>query len=130
MQRLLSNSLGTVEYDGARKLVIFRRSSLPIEQALTDESHQQALAVLRPLRGQRMLADLRLAPGNNSAASEAKGQHLRRDLRDLFPTSATLVATAVGRLQVQRMARERGEPMVVFFSEEEAIAYLMTQPVP
>ena len=130
MQRLMNNPLGSVEYDAARKLVIFRRTSLAIEQALTDETHQQALAVLRPVRGQRMLADLRLAPGNNSAASEAKGQQLRRDLRELFPCSATLVATAVGRLQVLRMARERSEPMVVFFSEEEAIAYLMTQPVP
>jgi hypothetical protein len=130
MQPVFANSLFALEHDAARKLVIIRRQAISLEQALTEETHQAVFAVLRPLRGQRLLTDLRLAPGNNSTAIEARAQQLRRDLRDLFPVHATLVGSAVGRLQVLRMARERGEPnMAVFLSEDEAIAYLMTVPV-
>jgi len=130
MDPRFSNALFVIEHDAARKLVIVRRLARSLEQALTEESHRAAFAVLRPLRGQRLLVDLRLAPGNNNGAAEAKAQQLRRDLRELFPVSASLVASAVGRLQVLRMARERGETnMAVFLSEEEAIAHLMTLPV-
>ncbi|MBL9002830.1 MAG: hypothetical protein JNJ46_01220 [Myxococcales bacterium] len=130
MQRVFGNPLFVIEHDAARKLVIIRRQALSLDLALTDETHRDALAKLRPLRGQRLLTDLRLVPGSNSPSVEAKAQLLRRDLRELFPVHATLVASAVGRLQVLRMARERGEPnMAVFLSEEEAVAHLMTIPV-
>lgn len=130
MKRIFENDLFRIEHDADSKLVITRRQPRSLAQAMTDENLNQVLAVLRPLRGQRLLADLRAAVGNNSPAMEAKAQVLRRHLSELFAVRATLVNTAVGRLQVMRMARERGEPShPVFLDEAEAIAYLRTQAV-
>lgn len=127
---LLENDLFRVEHDAARKLVVARRRALPLDQAFTDETMAQVLAVLRPLRGQRLLTDLRAAPGNNNPGHEAKAQLLRRQFGELFQVRATLVASAVGRLQVLRMARERGETQhAAFLDEAEAIAFLMAQPL-
>lgn len=127
---VFENDLFRVERDAERKIVIVRRRALPLDQAMTDETLQQILIVLRPLRGQRLLTDLRATVGNNSPGHEAKAQILRRHLGELFQVRATLVGSAVGRLQVLRMARERGEPNhAAFLDETEALAYLQTQPL-
>ncbi len=131
MKLLLENDLFRIEHDAGRQIVIARRRALPLDQALTEESLQQLLSVLRPLRGQRLLTDLRATVGNNSPAHEAKAQLLRRHLSELFPVQATLVASAVGRLQVLRMARERGDTHhAAFLNEAEALAFLQAQPLP
>lgn len=130
MQRVFGNALFIIEHDASRKLVVARRQAVALDVALTPEVYRDSMAALRVLRGQRLLTDLRLVPGNNSPTTEARAQELRRDLRELFPVSAALVASAVGRLQVLRMARERGDlNMAVFLSEEEATTYLMSIPV-
>ncbi len=130
MKFVFENDLFRVEHDAAHKIVIVRRRALPLDQVMTDETLPQVLSVLRPLRGQRLLTDLRATTGNNSPGHEAKAQLLRRHLGELFPVRATLVASAVGRLQVLRMARERGEiNHAAFLDEAEALAFLRTQPL-
>jgi hypothetical protein len=127
---VFENDLFRVEHDAGSKVVIVRRRALPLDQALTDETLRQVLAVLRPLRGQRLLTDLRATAGNNSPGHEARAQVLRRHIGELFSVRATLVSTAVGRLQVLRMARERGETNhAAFLDEAEAIAFLRMQPL-
>lgn len=130
MKWVYENDLFRVEHDAEHKIVIVRRRALPLDLAMTDATLQQILIVLRPLRGQRLLTDLRATVGNNSSGHEAKAQILRRHIGELFPVRATLVGSAVGRLQVLRMARERGEPNhAAFLDEAEAITYLKTQPL-
>lgn len=131
MQPLLDNDLYLIQYDAARQLIIMRRSSIGLTATNGPKILPGILATLRPLRGQRLLIDVRQAPGNNDASIEQLVQELRRHLSELFPSSATLAATAVGRLQITRLSRERKDPGTqVFLSESEAIQYLMAQAVP
>ncbi len=132
---LLESDSFRVEHDPTRKLVIMRRSARsmsPRDDASAlelDEAIDELIAVLRPVRGQRFLVDVRRAPGNNDPTVEQRVQRFRRRLFELFPVSATIVATATGRLQLLRMARERGEASGVFLDEEEAIQSLLGRPL-
>jgi hypothetical protein len=132
---LLESDFFRVEHDPTRKLVIMRRSARsmsPRDHASAlelDEAIDELIAALRPVRGQRFLVDVRRAPGNNDPTVEQRVQRFRRRLFELFPVSATIVATATGRLQLLRMARERGEASGVFLDEEEAIQSLLGRPL-
>lgn len=129
MQSVFVNDLYQIEHDAERQLVIIRRSAVA-RSAANWELVLATLSALRPLRGQRLLIDVRRAPGNNDPTLEQSIQNFRRQLSALFPISASLAATAVGRLQLVRMSRERSESgSRVFLDESEAIAYLMSQPV-
>jgi hypothetical protein len=133
MQSLFANATHKIEYDAARKLVFLRRTAVGLLAVDRNAVLAEAIAALRPLRAQRLLIDLRLAPGNNDPALEQTANHFRRQLSELLPISATVVATAVGRLQISRLSRERGDPgnpkSSIFFNEAEAIAYLMSHPI-
>lgn len=128
MQQIFDSGLYKIEHDAARKLVIMHRTTLSMLSVDLDSHLPMVLAALRPLRGQRLLIDVRLAPGNNNPAFEQRVQQFRRQLAELFPVLATLVATAVGRLQLGRMSRERGEAHSdIFLDETEAIEHLMSR---
>ena len=72
------------------------------------------------------LLDLRRVAGNNASRYEAAIRPYLARLRANFSVTARVVQTATGRLQVQRMARERGDdPGCVFLDEEEALNFLM-----
>lgn len=130
MQLVYESALYRITYDPARRLIRMQRSRVALTPVEAERQLGAIIAVLRPLRGQRMLADVRLAPGNNSPEFEQRVQSFRLQLVELFPTSATLVATAAGRLQIGRMNRERGDTgNSVFLDETEAVAYLMSIPV-
>jgi hypothetical protein len=130
MQSVFANDYYEIEQDAPRKLVVMRRTSLGVPPAAGASILQDILSVLRPLRGQRLLIDVRRAPGNNDPTVEQRIQQFRRQLSELFPVSANLVATAVGRLQLSRLGRERGDLVSsIFFDEAEAIAHLMARPL-
>jgi hypothetical protein len=136
MKTLIDTKYFRIEHDAARKLVIMRRTAQGLStKTLEDERAREAairdlLSVLRTVRGQRFLLDVRAAPGNNDPAVEEVVQRLRIQLRELFTVSVTVVASATGMLQVNRMARARNEAMVIFRDEQEAIASLMERPLP
>jgi hypothetical protein len=136
MKTLMDTKYFRIEHDAARKLVIMRRTAQGLSaKTLEDERAREAairdlLSVLRTVRGQRFLLDVRAAPGNNDPAVEEVVQRLRIQLRELFTVSVTVVASATGMLQVNRMARARNEAMVIFRDEQEAIASLMERPLP
>lgn len=129
MRQVFDSGIYKIEHDPARRLVVIRRSSVSLASVDIDTHLPMVTAALRPLRGQRLLIDVRMAPGNNNPAFEQRIQEFRHKLAELFPVRASLVATATGRLQLSRMSRERGEPQHdVFLDENEAILYLMAQP--
>lgn len=68
--------------------------------------------------------DLRLAPGRNDPAFEQAMTPFRVRMQHSFLRVAILVATPVGRLQVQRHAVNDSIPLRIFHSEVEADAYL------
>ncbi|MBL8632371.1 MAG: hypothetical protein JNM40_04055 [Myxococcales bacterium] len=136
MKTLMDTKYFRVEHDPARKLVIMRRTAQGLsvktleEERSRDVAIRDLLSVLRAVRGQRFLLDVRAAPGNNDPAVEVVVQKLRLQLRELFTVSVTVVASATGVLQVNRLARERNESMTIFRDEQEAIASLMERALP
>lgn len=128
MPILLSSEYYHVEYDAERDLVIIRRSAL--QMAGPDEAVAAFELLLRAVHryaGRPALLDLRRVAGNNDSGYESAIKPYLARLRATFSVTARVVQTATGRLQVQRMARERGDnPGSVFLDEEEALAFLMS----
>lgn len=127
MPILLSSDYYHVEYDAERDLVIIRRTAL--QMAGVDEAvagFELLLRAVQKYAGRPALLDLRRVAGNNGSRYEAAIRPYLARLRANFSVTARVVQTATGRLQVQRMARERGDdPGSVFLDEEEALAFLM-----
>jgi hypothetical protein len=82
-------------------------------------------AALRAAGARRLLLDLRAGPpGRNDPEFERAGEAWRRQIAADFDRVAVLVRTAVGKLHVQRLAREVGKEPAIFMSEAEALAFL------
>ncbi len=127
MPILLCSEYYQVEYDDGRDLIIIRRSALPmVGPSEAADAFEQLLRTVRKYAGRPALVDLRRVPGNNDAHYEAAIKPYLARLRDNFSMTARVVQTATGRLQVQRMARERGDQSnSVFTDEDEALAFLL-----
>jgi hypothetical protein len=80
--------------------------------------------VERMAPGLKLLIDVRQAPPRNDAAFEAKVNGVLDAFTARFARHATLVRTAVGKLQTARLAHERGAVPHAFGDEAEALAYL------
>lgn len=128
-QIILENEYFRLSIDDPDGIVRYTRSALPFPsgKAATDSLHQMLDATRRLSRHRySLLTDVRAAPGRNDAEFEQALGTLRHQLFDGFKKQATLVRTAVGRLQVERLAREhRTASAQAFESEEEAVAYLL-----
>ena len=72
----------------------------------------------------RLLLDLRQTKGRNDGEFEKQIAPLRTRLEQGFAKVAVLVRSMVGRLQVERHAREDGVNLRVFNDEAEAMAWL------
>ena len=115
----------TLSFDDVTNVVRYTRSDVPYRD-LTDMDRSHAgLAAVAPqlLPGMKLLMDVWLAPPRNDGAFETK-TNAALDVFLLFAKHATLVRTAVGKLQTARLARERGTAAYVFDDEAEALAYL------
>ncbi len=71
-----------------------------------------------------ILVDVRNAPPRNDDAFEAEVLEALGALAEQFPVRATLVRTAVGKLQTQRLARARTDSVHIFSDETAALAFL------
>jgi hypothetical protein len=129
MSRVLhSDPHVTVSYDEALGLVRYVRSPVPYA-SMTEvrAGHGAVVAQVRKLTraGLSLLVDVRAAPARNDPEFEAEIVHLFQELATKFTAHAILLKSAVGRLQTQRLSRERGAPTSPMFStEEEALAHL------
>ena len=125
MRTLHADPYVTVTLDEA--VVRYTRSSeaYPSMSALREcnEKIRAAFATL-PNGTLSLLIDVQNAPPRNDDAFEAEVLEALRLLAEQFPVRATLVRTAVGRLQTQRLARTRDDSFQVFSNEAEALAYL------
>jgi hypothetical protein len=117
-----------ITLDHQRRLVRLTRSAAPFtsaEQAST-EFVRAASSVGDAERPRlRLLADMRAAPGRNDEAFERAVGPLSDRLFGGYARAAFLVRTAVGALQIQRVAREQHTSAPrVFTDEAEALRYL------
>jgi hypothetical protein len=72
-----------------------------------------------------LLVDVREAPARNDNPFEAEISRAIETAAAIFKRRAALVKSAVGKLQVKRLAKDRGDANFPIFSDEsEAIAFL------
>lgn len=128
METLHQDPYFTVTLDAPRRLVVVRRSPTPFPQvtdAETSFERMRDLLTARALARHRLLVDSREAIGRNDPEFEAVTSRFRSQLFVGFERTAMLVRTAVGRMQLQRIAREQGDVGAqVFLDEDEALRYL------
>ena len=118
-----------LEIEPASRLVRLRRSSASYQDLTTlRESLDQLNAQLKSVERAEyaMLQDLRDARGRNDEQFEAVMIRERKRMHDGFRKVAILVATQVGRLQVQRHIGQGAEATArVFLDEGEAVRWLL-----
>lgn len=87
-----------------------------------DRGHDELARVLDALPRARMgiLVDLRLAPARNDPEFEKAMAMHRRRMFDGFARRAVLVKSAVGKLHVQRYARQDGDGELEVFTDPDA----------
>jgi hypothetical protein len=116
----------TLSFDAATRLMRYTRSDVPYATlADMDRSHAAlGAAVPHIAPGTKLLIDVRLAHPRNDAEFEAKTNSALTGFLKPFAKHATLLRTAVGKLQTARLARARGTTSHAFDDEAKALAYL------
>jgi len=115
-----------VTIDDALHLVRVTRTSVPYASVQEFEASIDSFEKLRPMsqrRSLKLLLDLREGPMRNDGAFEQSMDRVRREVFAGFSAVATLVSTAVGRLQVGRM-QGGGHAQKIFDDERAALAFL------
>ncbi len=125
MPILLEDTYNLVTFDPELRLVKQVRSNERIPSL--QELHRSYTSLVKSFElytRHVFLADLRRSPGNNLPDAERMTKLLLAPPLKKFRLVASLVSTATGRLQVNRMWREMGVNMGTFMDEAEALAYL------
>jgi hypothetical protein len=125
MITLHEDAWAVVTLDEASDLVRYTRTSRRYADIAELQGSFAAVGhVLRTTRASRILIDVRLAPPRNDEDFESNTNAAVQRLTQRFDKIVLLVQTAVGRLQVHRMASHRGQPANVFTSERDALDFL------
>ena len=116
----------TLSFDERRGLARYVRNAAPYGAIANLERSFAGVAALvgQIPRGSKLLIDVRSAPPRNDEAFEARTNAALAGFLVRFAKTATLVRTAVGKLQTARLARARGVEARVFEDEDAALAYL------
>ncbi len=127
MRTLWENEHVRLELDELQGVLVFTRSAEPfatIDAARDafDAMVDAAMAVDSTRYG--LLVDMRAPVGRSDPEFERATSKARARLIGRFPRWAILVRTAAGRLQMQRIARENGDPLQVFDDPVAALEYL------
>ncbi|HEX4475459.1 MAG TPA: hypothetical protein VH142_10310 [Polyangiaceae bacterium] len=124
----------TATLDDPSNLVRYVRSAEPYPslEAVRELHHElnRILATLPPGK-LALLVDMRLAPARNDDPFELEVTEAVTAMLPRFTAHAFLVKSAVGRLQVLRLAKSRGDgAMTVFVDEHEALEWLQKGKAP
>jgi len=124
---LYEDAWAAVSLDPATGLVRYTRTALPYgDLADMERSFAGVESVAaRVTPAMKLLVDLRLAPPRNDRAFEGRSLGVLQAFARRFGGMATLVRTAVGKLQTARLAKERGAEANVFDDEAAALAFLV-----
>lgn len=131
LRELYRDAYISVLLDEGQKLLRFTRSAQPFpDLEAPNRTYDVVIPLAEPFAraGFNLLTDLRAAPGRNDPAFEAVMKSLRGRLQAPFARRATLIATAVGAMQVRRLTKEDGMERMVSADEAELLRYLSGQP--
>jgi hypothetical protein len=125
---LFSDPYLEVTLDDTTGLVRYVRSSAAYPSLdVVRTSHEALLSALpaRPRVSLKLLVDTRAAPARNDEAFEKVIQSTLASLLPRFASFAILVKSAVGKLQVSRLAKaQSGQARLVCTTEAEALEHL------
>lgn len=111
----------TIFHDREQAFVRVVRSSVPFtdptQVAATFHELERIVREHALVRG-KLLIDSRDAIGRNDPEFEGLANRFRTEVLGGFAASAVLVKSAVGRMQVERMSRERGGIAPTVFTDE------------
>jgi hypothetical protein len=127
MEELYSSSHLVVTREEGGRLVRARRTSCPFTSAADMYSVEAQFLRIIPVRdrvGVSILVDVRDAPMLANDALEIEAVKVIDAMASDFERSALLVRTAVGALQVRRIARTNPFRLELFEDEVAALAYL------
>lgn len=121
------NEFFVVTREGGGRVVRLRRTDVPITEGALQEIEGVFERLFPPILRRRfaMLMDSRDAPMSNDPALEARVRDVGLRLFNGFAERAVLVQSAAGKLQVSRMNRTHGGRPPVFYSEADAMEYLL-----
>jgi ferredoxin-NADP reductase/cytochrome b involved in lipid metabolism len=124
---LAHNRYWLLEVDGARKVVVLRRSAAPtVDLAELVAANEQIIARL-PQGGAYggAVVDTRQAPPRNDVAFEAAMRRMREQVCRTYARVAVIVVSAAGALQVSRLGRDDEAPTLVTHDEDAALRFAM-----
>jgi hypothetical protein len=123
------DEFSTVTYDVERRLIVYKRlaKSYPTLEAAAESVRKarERMPPGMPLEHHVFLMDVREGPMRSDEGFEQTMRVTGPELSTLFKRSAVLVKTAVGKLQMNRIQKERGGVSTVFDDERAALAYLL-----
>ncbi len=124
---LHADTWATVRFDAALGLLRYERNE--VGYAMLEDMERSYAAIAKALvsvpPGTKLLLDMRRAPPRNDDGFEARTTAALDTLLGRFSRHATLVRTAIGKLQTRRIASQVGRQAHVFDDEREALAYLV-----
>ena len=109
------------------RLLVARRTTTPFERMIEiRECFREIEFRLAdiPRKNYQLLVDAREGPGRNDRAFELVIEEERGKLLFGFARNAALAATAAGRLQIQRFAKQDGREVLATDDPAQAFAYL------
>jgi hypothetical protein len=125
---LMRNAYSVITREQNGRLIRVARTSVPLDIAdRLDDASKQLLQIV-PVRERTRLAlllDVREAPLRSDDAFEKAMRPVIERLVEGFKVRATLVRTAIGKLQLSRTARERNTSATVFDDDRAAVAHLI-----
>ena len=129
--KLIASAHWVMEEDQEQKVVLLRRLALPFASlGELSSANQEVVQLIRPEhRTWGIVVDMRQARSRNDPSFESAMRGLRDAVEARFARTAVLLGTAVGLLQVTRLAREDGATSLATQSETEALRFARGQPV-
>lgn len=123
MKRLHESGYLTLDEDQARRVLVLTRLNKEDRQLdELDRAFRDVFALYQEQHaGYGLVLDMRFVVGVNDDAWEARTAELRRQLRTRFVRTVVVVRTAVGALQVERLARNEGWGALVATDLDEAV---------
>ncbi len=129
MEQRFKSEYYNVEVEATQRLVRIKR--LPTNFPSADEmarGHKELLRAIAPYVGFKLLLDVREGPARSDPEYEVGASQMRKQIVTRFERAAVLVRSAVGRLQVQRLAKDDGVALQVFQDEKAALEHLRIWP--
>ncbi len=122
MDVVVDNEYLRIEEHTSQRVVVLQRKASAGTVAAIGAAYAEVQALLRPeFLEYGLIIDTREAPGRNDSEFEAMASRMRAGVEHRFARVVTLVGSAIGELQVRRMAKAGGFEVLVTRDRAEAM---------